>query len=178
MWGTELCCLSWQYRMAALRVIDAEAYSRLWLIQSQTGSESISCSEAQITMRPECYPTGLWFLLHNNNENNRNDSFYLCTSPKRDATLTVKNHALKGRETARRGWDEWREQHVSICTTICKIDSQWESAVWLRELKLGLCDNLEGWEKVGGGREIQEVGDIGIPMVNSWWCITEIKPIL
>ena len=30
--------------------------------------------------------------------------------------------------------------------TICKIDSQWEFAVHLRELKQVLCDNLEGWD--------------------------------
>ena len=29
--------------------------------------------------------------------------------------------------------------------TICKIDSQWEFAVCLRELKQGLCDNLVVW---------------------------------
>ena len=28
--------------------------------------------------------------------------------------------------------------------TICKIDSQWEFAVCLRELKQGLCNNLVG----------------------------------
>ena len=35
---------------------------------------------------------------------------------------------------------------------ICKIDSQWEFAVWLRKLKQGLCINLEGWkgERDGG----------------------------
>ena len=27
---------------------------------------------------------------------------------------------------------------------ICKTDSQWEFAVWLRKLKQGLCVNLEG----------------------------------
>ena len=31
---------------------------------------------------------------------------------------------------------------------ICKIDSQWKFAVWLSELKPGLCNNLEGWEGV------------------------------
>ena len=38
------------------------------------------------------------------------------------------------------------ETHI----TICKIDSQREFAVWLRQLKQGLCINLEvvGW----GGR--------------------------
>ena len=49
---------------------------------------------------------------------------------------------------------------------MCKIDSQWEFAVWLRELKLLLCDNLEGWDGVGGQREVQEGGDICIPMAD------------
>ena len=39
----------------------------------------------------------------------------------------------------------------NIYTTICKIDSLWEFDVWLRELNPGLCNNLEGWEGVGGG---------------------------
>ena len=38
------------------------------------------------------------------------------------------------------------ETHI----TICKIDSQWEFAVWLRKLNQGLCINLEGWD--GGGK--------------------------
>ena len=41
-----------------------------------------------------------------------------------------------------------------------------------------LCENLEGWDVEGGGREIQEGGDICRPMVNSCCCMTEIKPIL
>ena len=45
-------------------------------------------------------------------------------------------------------------------TAICEIDNQWEFAVWLRGLKSGLCDNLEGWDGVGGGRKVQEGGDI------------------
>ena len=32
---------------------------------------------------------------------------------------------------------------------ICKIDNQWEFAVWLRKLKQGLCINLEGWDVEG-----------------------------
>ena len=44
--------------------------------------------------------------------------------------------------------------------TICKIDSQWEIAVWLRKLKQGLCINLEGWDGKGDGREFQKGGDI------------------
>ena len=30
-------------------------------------------------------------------------------------------------------------------------------------LKLGLCDKLEVWDMVGGGREVQEGGKISIP---------------
>ena len=29
-----------------------------------------------------------------------------------------------------------------------------------------LCDNLEGWDGVGGGREVQEGGDICIPLAD------------
>jgi len=59
--------------------------------------------------------------------------------------------------------------------TICKIDSQREFAIWLRELKQGLCDNLEGWDGEGDGREVQEGGDMCIPMADSCWCFTENK---
>ena len=52
--------------------------------------------------------------------------------------------------------------------TICKIDSQWEFAVRLRELKQGLCINLEGWDGEGDRREIQEGEDICIPMADSY----------
>ena len=51
--------------------------------------------------------------------------------------------------------------------TICKIDSQWEFAVWLRKLKQGLCISLEGWDGAGDGREVQQGGDICIPMADS-----------
>ena len=51
--------------------------------------------------------------------------------------------------------------------TICKVDSQWEFAVWLRKLKKGLCINLEGWDRQEDGREVQKGGDICIPMTDS-----------
>ena len=45
----------------------------------------------------------------------------------------------------------YRKSNMETYITICKIDSQWEFAVWLRKLKQGLCINLEGgW---GGRRE-------------------------
>ena len=50
--------------------------------------------------------------------------------------------------------------NIEIYNTICKIGSQWEFAVWLRELKQGLCDNLEGWDGEGAERERQEEGDM------------------
>ena len=44
------------------------------------------------------------------------------------------------------------ESNMETYIIICKLDSQWEFAVWLRELKQGLCDNLEGCEGEGEGR--------------------------
>ena len=59
------------------------------------------------------------------------------------------------------------KSNMKTYITICKIDSQWEFAVWLRKLKQGLCINLEGWNGEGNGREVQEGGDICIPMADS-----------
>ena len=59
------------------------------------------------------------------------------------------------------------ESDMETYIIISKIDGQWEFAVWLRELKLGLCDNLEGWDGEREGREVQEGGDTCIPMSDS-----------
>ena len=42
------------------------------------------------------------------------------------------------------------KSNMEIYITLCKIDSQWEFAVWLR--KLILCNTLEGWygREMGG----------------------------
>ena len=47
------------------------------------------------------------------------------------------------------------ESNIETYINICKIDSQWEFPVCLRELKQGLCINLEGWNgrEMGGGSE-------------------------
>ena len=50
---------------------------------------------------------------------------------------------------------------------ICKIDSQWEFAVWLRKPKQGRCINLEGQNGEEDGREVQKGGAICIPMADS-----------
>ena len=61
------------------------------------------------------------------------------------------------------------KSNMEIYIILCKIDSQWEFAVWLRKLKQGLCINLEGlgWNGVGDGREVQKGGDICIPVADS-----------
>ena len=59
------------------------------------------------------------------------------------------------------------ESNMETYITVCKIDSLWEFAVYLRELKQGLCINLEGWFGQGDGRKVQEGGDICIPMADS-----------
>ena len=50
---------------------------------------------------------------------------------------------------------------------MCRRDSQWEFAVWLRKLKQGLCINLEGWGGEGDGREVQKGGDICVLLLLS-----------
>ena len=52
--------------------------------------------------------------------------------------------------------------------TIYKIDSQREFAVCLRELKLGLCKNPEGFKGLRDGRKVQEGGDICISIADSY----------
>ena len=44
------------------------------------------------------------------------------------------------------------KSNMETYITVCKIDSQWEFAVYLRKLKQGLCINLQGWM----GREMGE----------------------
>ena len=44
------------------------------------------------------------------------------------------------------------KSNMETSITMCKIDSGWEFAVWLRKLKQRLCVNLEGWmgREMGG----------------------------
>ena len=46
------------------------------------------------------------------------------------------------------------ESNMETYITICKIDSQQEFAVWLRQLKQGLYINLERWD----GRRFKREG--------------------
>ena len=54
---------------------------------------------------------------------------------------------------------------VETYITMCKIDSQWEFAVWLRKLKQSSVS--DGWDGEADGREVQKGGDIYKPMANS-----------
>ena len=59
------------------------------------------------------------------------------------------------------------KSNMETYITIYKIDSQWEFAVCLRELKQWLCINLEGWDGEEDGREFQKGGDISISIADS-----------
>ena len=49
--------------------------------------------------------------------------------------------------------ETYGKSNMETYITICKIDSQQEFAICLKELKQGLCINLEGWDAEGeGGR--------------------------
>ena len=59
----------------------------------------------------------------------------------------------------RRGEGEmYGKSKMETYISICKMDSQWEFAVWLRKL---------GWDGVRDGREVQQGGAIYIPMADS-----------
>ena len=54
-------------------------------------------------------------------------------------------------------WGEgemYGKSNMETYIIMCKIDSQWEFAVWLTKLKQGLSINLEGWDGEGDRREL------------------------
>ena len=59
------------------------------------------------------------------------------------------------------------KSNMETYITICKIDIQQEFSIWFRELKQGLCSNLEGGDGEGDGKEFQRGGDICIPIADS-----------
>ena len=82
----------------------------------------------------------------------------------------------KGRGEEGEGEISWESSMDSYILTY--VNSQWGFAVWLKEIKWGLCNNLARWEWVEGGREIQEGKDLCTIMVNSYCYKAEIKLIL
>ena len=76
---------------------------------------------------------------------------------------------IENRHGERGGEGEmYGKSNLETYITICKIDSQWEFAVWLKKLKQGLCINLEGWDEEGDGREVQKGEDMCTPMADSY----------
>ena len=65
-----------------------------------------------------------------------------------------------------------KEAESSMETTICKIDRQWEFIVWLRAQTGALGQPREV------GKEVQEGGDMCIPMADSCWCVAETNTTL
>ena len=66
-----------------------------------------------------------------------------------------KRHREQTYEHREKGEGEmYGESNMETYIIICKIDRQWEFAVCLRELKQGLCINLEGWEGEEDRREV------------------------
>ena len=54
------------------------------------------------------------------------------------------------------------KSNVEAHITICKIGSQRKCAVGLRKLKQGLCTNLEGSDREGDGKAVQQGGYVCI----------------
>ena len=50
------------------------------------------------------------------------------------------------------------KSNMETYITICKVNSQWESAVWLGKLKQGLCINLRGGMEREMGRSFKKEG--------------------
>ena len=72
----------------------------------------------------------------------------------------------KGREGEMYG-----ESNIETYITICKIDSQWEFAVWLRGLRQGFCDYLEGWDGEGNERGLWERSAMVVPI---WLILVDV----
>ena len=49
------------------------------------------------------------------------------------------------------------ESNMETYITMCKLNGQWELAVWLRKLKQGLCINLKGWDEEADGRKVEKM---------------------
>ena len=56
---------------------------------------------------------------------------------------------MDNREWGREG-EMYGKSNMEAYITICKTDSLWEFAVWLRKLQQGLYINLEGCDREGG----------------------------
>ena len=62
------------------------------------------------------------------------------------------------------------ENNMEIYNVTCEIDGQWEFVIWLRELKQGHFDNLEGWM----GREMGRRFRMDRTWVYLWLILVDI----
>ena len=77
------------------------------------------------------------------------------------------------------GGTNWESSIETYTLPYVKLDSQGEFAVWCRELKPCAHWQPRGWEGVGrGGREVQDGGDICIPVADSCCCMAETNTTL
>ena len=73
--------------------------------------------------------------------------------------------------------DKFLERYKSPKLTQEETDNQ-NSLISVKEIESEVKNDLAGWDGEGGGREVQEGGDICIPMADSWWCLAEANAIL
>ena len=70
-------------------------------------------------------------------------------------------------------WDGWMR------TAVCETDTWWEAALEHRELSSVLYCDLDEWEGGGGGgRDVQEGGDICTHLADSLCCTAETNTTL
>ena len=70
------------------------------------------------------------------------------------------------------------ESNMEIYNTICKTDSQWETAVWLRELKQGLCNRQKDEEGREMGAKVGREGAwvyLWLILVDVWQKTTKFR---
>ena len=78
----------------------------------------------------------------------------------------------------RRGRDEKKQQHWNIYIAICKIDSQWKSAVRCRQLRPGALWQPRGLGWGGRSEGGSRVGDICIIMTDSCGYMAETNTVI
>ena len=79
-------------------------------------------------------------------------SIYLQDSSEETDIENTLMDMVKGEEVVR--CEMYWKSNMETYITICKIDSQWEFAVWLCKLNQRLWINLEEWDGEGDGGEV------------------------
>ena len=67
----------------------------------------------------------------------------------------------------------WESSIETYTLTCVKQTVNWKLLYNTGSSNPVLCDNLEGWDEVGGRREVQAGGDICMPVADSCWCMAE-----